>query len=240
VISRPIVLVALLVATAAPRASELSDFHAAVADAYGFYRSAVFYLRTGNALVAGFELDQMRERWDALEARYAAAPPDAYSDLPDFAATLASIDERITAGSTAAAGGDAEAAAAALRPVRETLSAMRARAGVRMFSDCVDEVNAAMDALYAYRRRIPLDVEDAAQVNDVKGKAAVLDYVVGRCDAAAAPAVREDEEFRRLMDGMRASSRQIPTALDRKDATAVINLLRELHSFDRILYLRFG
>jgi hypothetical protein len=239
-LSRSLVVAAMLVAGAAPHASELSRFHDDVADAYAFYRSAAFYLGNGNAMVAGFELEQMRERWRVLTARYAQAPPDAYSDLPDFAATLAAIDARIASAAAGAAGADAEAAAKALAPVRRTLATLRARAGVRVFSDCIDEVNAAMDALYVYRRAEPLDVEDLAQVNDVKAKAAVLGYVLERCDAAADAAVREDPEFRRLVDGMLASSAAVFPALDRKDTAAVINLLRELRSFDRILYLRSG
>jgi len=229
----------LLAASAAGAASELSRFHDAVAGAYAHYRSAVFYLRTGNAMVAGFELDQMRERWSALEARFAANPPDAYADDADFAAILAGIGQRTTSAAGAAAAGDAEAAAAALEPVRGTLAAMRRRAGVRVFSDCVDEVNAAMDALYHYRRA-PVDFADAAQVNDVKAKTAVLDYLVARCDGEASAAVRADGEFRSLVDGMRASGTSMFRALDRGDATAVVNVIRELRSFDRMLFLRFG
>ena len=237
--ARRLLAAALLLGAGAVQASDLSRFHDALAQAYAPYRSAVFYLRTGNAMVAGFELEQMRERWSALEARYAAAPPDAYADETDFAATLAAIGHSADTAAEAAAAGDAEAAAAALEPVRGTLAAMRRRAGVRVFSDCVDEVNAAMDALYHYRRT-PLDFTDRAQVDDVKARTAVLEYAVQRCDGEAPPEVREDGEFRRLVDGMLAGRETMFRALDREDATAVVNLIRELRSFDRILFLRFG
>jgi hypothetical protein len=235
-----LILASLLTFAAAPRASELSDFHSSVAQAYGFYRSAMFHLRTGNTMVAGFELSQMREQWEGLRTRYVAKPPDAYADLADFGSLLSSVGERAATAEEAIANGDAEAASEALAPVRGMLAQMRESAGVRVFSDHVDAVTAAMDALYEYRRKRPLDMQDAAQVNDVKAKAAVLHYLVQRCDAAARPEVRGDGEFRRLIDGMLASSADVPSSLDEKNETAVVNLLRELRSFERILYLRFG
>jgi uncharacterized protein YukE len=230
----------LLLGTAAGAgASQLSEFHGAIAQAYGFYRSAVFYLRTGNTMVAGFELEQMRERWRGVRERYAGAPPDAYADDPRFARALADIAGHIESAAAAAADGDAGKASAALAPVHDTLAQLRRRAGVRVFSDCVDELNAAMDALYAYRHQRP-DLADVSQANDVKAKAAVLRYLVRRCDGAADRAVREDDEFRRLIDGMLVASDAMFEAVDRKDTTAVVNLIRELRSFDRILFLRFG
>jgi hypothetical protein len=238
---RHALLAACLALAAAPLAgaSELRAFNAAVAEAYAFHRSALFYLRTGNAMVAGFELEQMRERWRAVAARFAGDPPDAFADDPGFDALLAEVAERTRAGAEAAAAGDGDGAREAIEPVRGALAALRARAGVRVFSDCIDEVSAAMDALYAYRREPP-DLDDAAAVNAVKAKTGVLDYLLRRCDREAAPAVREDAEFRRLIDGSTAALAAMFRAIDRKDRTAVINVLRELHSFERILWLRFG
>ena len=232
-------LIVLLTAPMA-RASDLSTFHTAVADAYGFYRSAMFYLRTGNAMVAGFELDQMRSRWSALTERYSSAPPDAYSDLPDFAERLRAIEERLAEAAKAATDGDAQGASQTLRPIRGELARTRAEAGVRVFSDCIDELNEAVAALFVYRREKPLDAESADHINDVKSKAAVVSYVLSRCDAQAPEAVRNDEEFRRLIDGMLPSTAGAFDAADAKDARGVVNYLRELYSFDRILYLRFG
>ena len=68
----------------------------------------------------------------------------------------------------------------------------------------------------------------------------MLEYAVQRCDGEAPPEVREDGEFRRLVDGMLAGRETMFRALGREDATAVVNLIRELRSFDRILFLRYG
>ncbi len=229
----------LIAASCQARSSELAEFNATVADAYGFYRSAVFYLRTGNAMLAGFELEQMRERWVDVSKRFAGSPPDAFADDARFAAVLADVAARVAEAAAAAAQGDADAAGKTLAPIRAELAAMRARAGVRVFSDCVDEINQAMEALFVYRHTPPA-LDDANALNDVKAKAAVVRYLVHRCDREAPARVREQGEFRRLADGLTHGAGSLFQAVDRRDATAIVNILREMRSFDRILFLRFG
>jgi hypothetical protein len=237
---RALALALALALTVSPAAaSELAQFNTAVAGAYGFYRSALFYLRTGNTMVAGFELEQMQERWQAVEDRFAARPPDAFADDASFPDVLHDVGRRTRDAAQAATAGDGDGAAKALEPIRGWLAGLRERAGVRVFSDCIDEVGAAMDALYVFRKTPP-DLSDPDQVNAVKARAAVLDYLLRRCDREADPAVRADGEFRRLVDGASAAVAAMFKALDRRDTTAVINVLRELRSFDHILYLRFG
>ncbi len=90
-----------------------------VADAWRHYRGAVFCLRTGNATVAGFGLEQMRSRWQLPRDRFSGAAPDAYSDDSRFAATLEAIGARATADLVDALDrGDATAAVNVLRELR--------------------------------------------------------------------------------------------------------------------------
>jgi hypothetical protein len=234
------VAVLTLAAVSPPAAaSQLAEFHNAVEPAYSSYRSALFYLRTGNAMVAGFELEQMREHWAGVETQFSASPPDAYADDPTFTAVIRDVTDRVRQAAESAAGGDADGARATLLPIRESLAQLRKRAGVRVFSDCINEVDAAMDALYVFRKTPP-DLADPEQVNRVKAGTAVLDYLLRRCDGEATPDVRGDGEFRRLVDGSREALANMFKALDRNDATAVVNILRELRSFCQILFLRFG
>ena len=175
----------------------------------------------------------------SVDLRFSETPPDAFSDDREFAVVLGDVAQRVNRAVEAAAVGDAEGARATLLPIRESLSELRRRAGVRVFSDCIDEVSAAMDVLYVYRTSPP-DLSDPEQMNRVKAAGAVLDYLLRRCDAEAAPDVRADVEFRRLVDGSRQAIAALFTSVDRKDARAVTNVLRELRSFERILFLRFG
>jgi hypothetical protein len=56
----------------------------------------------------------------------------------------------------------------------------------------------------------------------------------------ADPDVRREGEFRRLIDGAKASLAQMPKAIETHDANLVHRLLIELRSFDNLLAFRFG
>ena len=85
------------------RAAAVHDFHDAVAGAFAHYREAVYYLSTGNGSVALFELDRMTAKWDAVERRFADAPPDIYANDTAWRGTLAAVGDAIEAGLAAAA-----------------------------------------------------------------------------------------------------------------------------------------
>ena len=74
-------------------ANALHDFLADSAVAYGHYRTAVNYLRTGNTDLAALELEQASNKWDALNAQFAPTPPDAFADDPKWREALHEIAE---------------------------------------------------------------------------------------------------------------------------------------------------
>ena len=103
----------------------------------------------------------------------------------------------------------------------------------------VRDAGDAMDALMAYNDR---DL-DFAKPGVAAGLAATSDAygkTLARCDGMADPAVRQEGEFRRLIDGAQASLAQIPKAIATRDADLVHRLLIELRSFDNLLAFRFG
>ena len=115
-----IVALVLLGLAGTGRASELSDFNDATADAYRHYRAAVSYLRTGNAARAAIELEATTEKWRGVTGRFATDPPDAFADDPAWAATLTGIGERFRLALAATDAGDLRAARETLVPVRGT------------------------------------------------------------------------------------------------------------------------
>ena len=232
-------IVLLLVAAGPSVASDLGAFDAAVSDAYGHYREAAFYLRTGNVDAGAIELEFAIARWNDVQDRFRNDPPDAYADDPVWTADLDSIETDLRRGMTAADAGDGPASAKLLVPVRKTLAALRKRNGQWRFSDCVDEMNAQMDRLWRYRRAPP-DLASREAVNAVKDQAAVTTHWYERCRAQAPTTFTEDAEFNRLMDGSIGSLKLIWTALDEKNEMRFINILRELRSYDRLIWLRFG
>ena len=237
--SRKVLALSLCFLPTVLSAGELGEFRRHVADAYAPYRSAMFYLRTGNPGVAALELDAAENQWQALSERFRANIPDAFSEDPAFAATLTTIDQAFEAGASALQKEDMEAATIALDPIRTELAALRRRNGLRSYSDCVDDMNAAMDRLWAFRHEPP-DFEDPAAVNKAKYEAAITHFLYQRCHDDAPDAEKAKPEFQRLFEGSLASLPLIFDALDQKNEGLLINLLRELRSFDRMIWLQFG
>jgi hypothetical protein len=232
-------MVAFLFMPDVVRAGDLADFNKAVASAYAHYRSAAFYLRTGNPSVASLELEDMAEKWGALEKRFAAAPPDAFVDDPAWRETITDIRTRIDAAITAAITGDATAGQAALAPVRGALADLRSRNGVRVFSDCIDEANAAATTIWVFRHNPP-DFDNHEQLDQLRANTALVTYLYERCRDQAPTAIRDNATFKRIMTGALHSMSRMWVAINDRNRTAVVNILREFRSFDKLLYLEFG
>ena len=225
------VLCLLAAFSACPAAAdEATDaFHAAVAGAYRHYREAIHYHETGNSELAELALDQFLAEWRALEYRYADKPPPAYAKYPAFAGTLTAIE-----GKAQSAVGSAPAEALlALQPIRADLAALRKRGGQALFSDCVDAMNAAMDKLWEYRREPP----DAKQLPAFQAATRTTAAAYRQCLEGAPPTLRDSAEFRRMMEGALASFARLEAA---SDGELIVSLLRELRSFDKLIWLRFG
>jgi hypothetical protein len=220
-------------------AGELSSFNEQVASAYAPYRSAMFYLRTGNPGVAVLDLDAASRAWQSVVARFGEAPPDAYADDEDFGDRLKSVQQALDSGQSLLDGADRTAAMEVLTPVRMELAALRRRSGIRVYSDCIDEMNAAMDRLWQYRQEPP-NFDQPDQVNAVKRDTAVAEYLYRRCYETAPVAYQSDEAFRRMFEGSLASLPLIFDALDQVNEAMLINILRELRSFDRMIWLQYG
>ncbi len=230
----------LMVALAAPAgAGELARFNAAVAKAYTHYRGAVFYLRTGNPAVANIELQQAAALWTAEVLPFREAPPDPFAEDDAWPGLLDDVSARLEKATSATGEGLAEPAAEALAPIRPALAALRARNQVRVFSDCIDEANAAMDALWVFRKAPP-DFRVPEQVNDLRAKTAVTAYLYRRCAEQAPSDIAAAPEFKRIMGGTLESLGRMWGVIDAADGEAVISILREIRSFDRMLWLQFG
>jgi len=236
---RGMAAVALLCWSGPAAAGELGAFNDAVAAAYAHYRGAVFYARTGNPGVSAVELELMAAKWRAVLDRFAAAPPDAFADDPTWGETLRGVGQRVATAAAAAQRGDADATVSALVPIREELAALRQRNNVVVFSDCVDELQAAVDAVWPYRREPP-DFTSAEALDRFKARLGVVAYLFRRCHARAPAAARESAEFNRLFETGHDSLGRLWRALNDGDGARLIGALRELRSVDRMLFLRFG
>lgn len=217
-------------------AASLEAFLADVAPAYDSIRKAIFYLQRGAAQPAAFEIESAAEAWRARVLPHAEAPPGAFADDPAFAQTLGAIVATLE---KAARHESAEAALEEVRDLPARLAALRARNHLSVFADDVQEANRAMDRLWAYRHR-DIDFADQGMVDELRARLAVTAYTYRNCDAAAPTPVAQDPRFRRIVDGTLASLAQMWGAIAAGDVQRVINILREVRSFDRLLWLHYG
>lgn len=221
-------------------ASDLSRFNEAVAGSSDHYRASLFYLGTENPAVAGFEIAEAATLWTEAVMPFAENPPDAFADDPRFAEDLNEVLRRMKEADAKLASGALSAEAqAALDPIGPLLAALRQRNGVVVFSDHVAAANAAMERLWAFRHAPP-DWSDAAAVGELTAAAAVTIHLYHRLLDTAPAAVASNPEFQRILEGALTSLDGLWEQILAANEERVISYLRELRSFDRILWLQFG
>jgi hypothetical protein len=223
----------------AAMADDLDDFNAGVEGAAAHNRVAIGYLRTGNTDLASLEIDRLREAWSKLATRFAGKRPEVFAGNPLYAGLWTGASARLVAADLMLKTGRPEAAAGALNALRGDLYDLRKASKVVVLADCVRDANTVMDAFMAYNDRA-LDWAKPEVSSDVARKAASYGDILKRCDGIANAAVRNNPEFRRLVDGARASLEFIPKAIASRDADLLHRVLIELRSFDNLLAFRFG
>lgn len=230
----------LLLAAPWPALSADADgFDALVDEAQGGYRAALFYARTGNAALAGIELRQAQAVWDEITAQYGTTPPKAYAQDQQFAADLKAITGRIARGADLLDEEKGKEARQELAPVRNLIYGLRDRAGRKGYSECVTDLNRHMDVMFKWRHARP-DFSIPGVADDVMAAALKYRDILRACRAMAPAHYQKAADFKRIYDGADASISSMPAAVERKDALGVVNILRELRSFDRILFFKLG
>jgi hypothetical protein len=222
-------------AAAPARADDLADFNAAIEQAAAHNRVAIGYLRTGNVDLASVELDRLRQAFEQVTARKRPAVFDSklyVKTMTDIAMRLVTADMLLNMGKP-------DNARTSLIAVRDDLYDLRKSAHVEVLADCVRDAGDAVDALMVYNDR-DLDFAKPGVGVDLAAKAEAYGKTLARCDGMADPDVRREGEFRRLIDGAKASLAQMPKAIETHDANLVHRLLIELRSFDNLLAFRFG
>ena len=238
-LARAAFLVFALVGTAAAcRADEIGDFNAAVEQVESHNRVALGYLRTGNIDLAAVELDRLRAAFAALNRQFASKRPQAFS-AEAYTLAMTDIATRLVTADLMLNSGRAEAARQALDAVRTDFHNLRRSAGIEVLADCVREANAAMDALMVFNDSA-LDWSKAGTESVIAERTAAYAKTLDRCDAMAGAEVKKNPEFRRLVDGARASMKFIPQAIADHDTNLLHRVLIELRSFDNLLAFRFG
>lgn len=218
-------------------AAEIAPELQTLIDAFSEHRrTASGYLRTGNPELGSIEIERLRAHW----SRAAANVPPAIARQPQFRQMLAETEQSIVKSLAAADGGDFDAAQSLLDRAAETLRRWRLANGIRLFSDCIAEIGDAYAVLDRHRVKPPNLMAAASTAEQIVAEAAVVEAALRKCDGEATAAIRGLPEFRRLVDGMIESLRQVPQAIGRRDPAYLHRLLIEQRSFERLLTFRFG
>ena len=230
---------ALLAGVAAAEADDLSDFNAAIESASAHNRVAIGYLRTGNEDLASLEIDRLRDSWIRLTERFAGNRPDIFANNALYGKLFTAVSARLVGADLMLKTGRLDAARNGLDAIRGDLYELRKGSGVVVLADCVRDGNAAMDSLMVYNDRA-LDWGSAETGTTIAKTASVYGSILNRCDGIATDTVRQSPEFRRLVDGAKASLSLIPKAIATQDTDLLHRVLIELRSFDNLLAFRFG
>lgn len=198
-------------------------------------RVALAYLRTENADLAAIEIERLIDRW---KTDIAALTPAQMRD-PELTAAMAETTNSVADSLAAVDQGDIPRARTLLEQATAPLTAWRRRMALRLFSDCIADAGSAYETLDVYRVATPdLKAPAVAKAIVDAAYAAAQAYLV--CDREAQDNVRGEAEFRRLIDGMIGSLRQIPDAVAAGDGAFLHRLLIEQRAFERLLSFHYG
>jgi len=229
----------LLMGSAVAMADDLADFNAAAEAVASHYRVAIGYLRTGNIDLARLEIDRTREAWGALQQHFAGRRPDVFVGNRLYNKIYTGVSARLVGAELLLNAGRPDVAADSLNAVRADFYELRKSAGIVVLADCIRDANTAMDTLMAFNDRT-LDWDSADIRDGVANTAIAYGALLDRCDGMAGDGVKQAGEFRRLVDGAKASLAQIPKAIATRDTDLLHRLLIELRSFDNLLAFRYG
>jgi hypothetical protein len=228
-----------LIAGPMAAAGELADFNATVAKASAHMRLALSALQSGQAAQAKPEIEHAGKRWTALITRFGEARPDAFADNDLYAATLTDVGTRLATALIMIDTRRVDAAADALRPIRNALSQMRRASSLYLLADCLLDATTAMDALFVYKDNPP-DWSKTDTRYEIAAKATIYANELHRCDSMAPGQTRADPQFRRVVEGALAGVALVPKAIMTRDNDLLSRILTELRSFDNLLQVRFG
>ena len=220
-------------------AEDTADFNAVIETVSAHNRVAIGYLRTGNTDLASLEIDRLRDAWTRFTERFAGNRPYVFDGNELYGKLFAVVRARLVGADLMLKTGHLDAARNELNAVRGDLYDLRKASGVVVLADCVRDANTTMDALMIYNDRA-LDWGSSEIRSDIANKASRYGADLDRCDSSATEAVRKAPEFRRLVDGSKASLALIPKAVDTRDTDLLHRLLIELRSYDNLLSFRFG
>jgi hypothetical protein len=230
---------AFVLIAGAARADDLADFNAAVEAAAAHNRVAIGYLHNGNVDLAALEVDRLRAAWRDLSNRFAAKRPAVFSGNDYYVVAMTDISTRLVTADMMLTSGRPEIVREALLAIRDDLYKLRKSAGIAVLADCIFDANKAAATLME-NDTPELDLSKAGIGPAITEQAAAYAHILTRCNAMAGEALRNDGEFRRLIDEAESELAKVPRAVEARDASQIHRIVGSLRAIDTLLAFRFG
>jgi len=218
--------------------NRLQQFNSDVDKAYAAYRKALFQTNKKDAGKSEMANDMFIKLWGSVNETYSSQPPEVFSSDPEWAGTLASIDEIARKSSEQIRDGQLAEAHETLEAIRDELSELRKRNSVVAFSDHINSYHEVMEALLE-GGYTPDKVNDSAVV-EIRGQLAVLHYLAAEIKENAPATYREDEAYTSLQTGLFASLDGLTQALEANDPQAISKAINMLKPAYAKLFVNFG
>ncbi len=238
---RRFALLLLLTLAAAPAAADdLADFNRMVAETSAHQRDAMRLLVDGNGKAARPQIVALIDGWAAIAEHYGDSPPAPYAANAEYPRVVAEI--RVLADEALAAGDTDELARArgSLWPIPSMLTYLRRGSGVRVFADCVNEVNARIERVAELSGPPDVDFADARDLALAIKALSVYRDALERCEQEARHTLGEDSAFGQMADRATAALDAADAAIAARDQAALKQAIEEIRVFDRELFYRYG
>jgi len=228
--------VALMALAGIAQAGPVAEFEAALREAYGNYRAALFMTNSGKQENAAKAVGAFASKWSAIESAWATTPPPQYADDPEWGETLTAVDEVTAKASAEIADGKLSEAHQTLEAIRDSIGDLHMRNGITTFSDRMNAYHAAMERALGLK----LGSGDATTLDQVHEQAAVLAYLAGQMLDHPPQVAAGSEEFGTLSKAVSASVAAYLDAARTRDPAKIKAATGKLKPAYAKLFLKFG
>lgn len=233
-------LIATSLAIVPATAGELSDFNALVAATSTHQRDAMRLLMDGDGKAARPQLAALIEGWATIAGRYGDSPPEPFAANAEYQRVVAEI--RVLAEEALAAVDTDELARArgSLWPIPSMLTYLRRGSGVRVFADCINEVNARIERVAELSGPPDVDFTDPRGVALAVRALSVYRDALERCEQEARHALGDDSPFAETAARATAALDAADAAIIGRDQQALKEAIDQLLELDRELFYGYG
>jgi len=214
------------------------QFNLDVDTAYASYRKALFQTNKKNAEKSGKATGSFLKQWKNIVEAYGSQPPETFSTDPKWKDTLTGITQIATESAVMIEQDKLAVAHEHLEAIRDSLSSLRQRNSVIVFSDHINNYHEVMEGLLngGYT---PESLDDAA-LADIIGKLAVLHYLAETISENAPAGYQGDTKYQQLQKGLFTSLETLEQAVGSGDKKKISTSIKMLKPAYAKLFVNFG